>query len=141
MIRRTMLASVLAIVALAAPASAQADAAPPSTTTQPSGQKTMLLTIFLRHDQSNAGGDQRPPRPHRVPQGLPAEGVTVVSWYIMMGVGQVVTLELPPEKLRAVNRAIEQTAWGAYRTEFYPTYDFRPIWEEQKKKKAEAERK
>jgi hypothetical protein len=45
----------------------------------------------------------------------------------MMGIGQVVTLRVPQEKLRAVNLAIERNAWGAFRTEFYPTYDFRPI--------------
>jgi hypothetical protein len=44
----------------------------------------------------------------------------------MMGIGQVVTLRLPASKLREVNRAIENSAWGAYRTEFYPTYDFKP---------------
>ena len=27
-----------------------------------------------------------------------------------------------------VNLAIEQCAWGAFDTEFYPTYDFRPVW-------------
>jgi hypothetical protein len=53
----------------------------------------------------------------------------VVSWYVMMGVGQVVTLSLPPGKLREVNLAIEQCAWGAFDTEFYPTYDFVPIWQ------------
>jgi len=25
---------------------------------------------------------------------------------------------------------VEQGAWAAYRTEFYPTYDYRPIWEQ-----------
>jgi len=28
-----------------------------------------------------------------------------------------------------VNRAIEESAWGAYRTEFYATYDYKSIWE------------
>jgi hypothetical protein len=46
----------------------------------------------------------------------------------MMGIGQVVTLRVPADK-RAVNRVIEQRAWGAYRTEFYPTYDFKPVWD------------
>ena len=41
-------------------------------------------------------------------------------------IGQVVTLRVPAERLREVNRAIEKTAWGGYRTEFYPTYDYRP---------------
>jgi hypothetical protein len=41
----------------------------------------------------------------------------------------VVTLRFPAERLREVNRAIERTAWGSFRTEFYPTYDFKPVWE------------
>jgi hypothetical protein len=36
----------------------------------------------------------------------------------MMGVGQVVTLRLPASRLREVNRILENTAWGSYRTEF-----------------------
>jgi hypothetical protein len=36
--------------------------------------------------------------------------------YVMMGVGQVVTLRLPASRLREVNRILENTAWGSYRT-------------------------
>lgn len=43
------------------------------------------------------------------------------------GVGQVVTRRLPASRLREVNRIFENTAWGAYRTEFYPTYDYRAV--------------
>jgi hypothetical protein len=28
-----------------------------------------------------------------------------------------------------INRVIESTAWGGYRTEFYPTYDYKPVWD------------
>ena len=56
---------------------------------------------------------------------LPA-GTKVVSWYVMMGIGQVVTLRLPASRLREVNRILENTAWGSYHTEFYPTYDYKP---------------
>jgi hypothetical protein len=45
------------------------------------------------------------------------------------------TLREPPDKLRAVNLAIEHGAWGAFRTEFYATYDFRPVREDELKKK------
>ena len=48
----------------------------------------------------------------------------------MMGIGQVVTLRVPAERLRDVNLAIEETAWGGYHTEFYPTYDYKPIAEQ-----------
>ena len=38
-----------------------------------------------------------------------------------------VTLRLPASRLREVNRILENTAWGSYRTEFYPTYDYKAI--------------
>jgi hypothetical protein len=52
----------------------------------------------------------------------------------MMSVGQVVTLRVPPALLRKVNLAIEHSAWGAFRTEFYATYDYKPIWEGERHK-------
>jgi hypothetical protein len=44
---------------------------------------------------------------------------------LMMGIGQVITLRFSASRLREVNRMIEDTAWGPYRTEFYPTYDYK----------------
>ena len=49
---------------------------------------------------------------------------------------QVVTLRVPPARLRDVNRAIEKTAWKAFRTEFYATYDLWPVVQQIKRKKA-----
>jgi hypothetical protein len=46
-----------------------------------------------------------------------------------LGVGQVVTLRFPAEKLRDINQLIEQEAWGGYRTDFYPTYDYRALYQ------------
>jgi hypothetical protein len=101
----------------------------------PTGNKdaqngTILLTIFLRHDQSKTldeiNGELRKQGYYKA---FPPAGIEVVSWYVMMGVGQVITLRLPPERLRDVNLAIEKTAWGGYRTEFYPTYDYKAIGE------------
>lgn len=90
----------------------------------------LLLTIFLRHDQSKTLDQIQEHLKHTgFYQSFPPEGVEIVSWYVMMGIGQVVTLRLPAERLREINRMIEEKAWGAFRTEFYPTYDFRPIRE------------
>ncbi|MDJ0945419.1 MAG: hypothetical protein QNJ30_18275 [Kiloniellales bacterium] len=97
----------------------------------------ILLTIHLKHQKDKnlaeinakldaAGFWQR----------FPPEGTEVVSWYVMMGIGQVVTLKVPAAKLRDVNLAIEQCAWGAFDTEFYPTYDFRPVWQKIRQEKA-----
>lgn len=131
---RRWIAAAAAAVALAAfvPFSVAAQTAPPdSSTATPAGDGTFLLTIFLKHDESK-------PLPkinqQLAEQGFykafPPPGVEVVSWYVMMGVGQVVTLRVPAGRLREVNRAIEETAWGGYRTEFYPTYDYKALAEQ-----------
>jgi len=121
-------AAVLIAVALLAPARAAEPARP--------GGDAVLLTIFLRHDQSRPLGELNAQlAKNGWYERFPPAGVEVVSWYVMMGVGQVVTLRVPPDRLRDVNLAVENAGWGAYRTEFYPTYDFRPIWEEQQRKR------
>ena len=95
---------------------------------------TMLLTIFLRHDQAkNLGEINDQLWKNGYFDKFPPEGVEVVSWYVAMGIGQIVTLRLPPEKLRAVNVALEQTAWGPYRTDFYATYDYKQLAEQQRR--------
>lgn len=87
---------------------------------------TILLTVFLKHDQS-MNNVQRGEilRNTGFNESFPPDGVTVVDHYIMMGIGQVIVLRLPPDRLRALNVAIERGAWGAYQTEFYITYDIR----------------
>ncbi len=106
----------------------------------PSGH--ILLTIFLKHDQSKTL-DQIGKELDGTDFWLkfPPDGVEVESWYVMMGIGQVVTLRVPPDRLRDVNRVIEKTAWGAFRTEFYATYDLYPVVQQIKKKKREAKNK
>jgi hypothetical protein len=90
----------------------------------------MLLTVFLKHRQSmNLGEINEKLDQTGFWKKFPPEGAEVISWYVLMGIGQVVTLKLPTEKLRAVNLAVEQTGWGAFETEFYATYDFAPIWQ------------
>lgn len=88
----------------------------------------VLLTIFFKHDQSRPLAELNA---QLAKQGFykafPPPGVEVVSWYVMMGIGQVVTLRLPASRVREVNRVIEDTAWGAYRTEFYTTYDYQAV--------------
>ena len=93
----------------------------------PSDKGLTTLTVFLKHDESQTL-DEINARLHRQGfyESFPPPGVEVLSWNVLMGVGQVVTLRFPSERLREVNRAVEKTAWGGYRTEFYPTYDYRP---------------
>ena len=92
-----------------------------------------MLTIFLKHDQSKTLDEiNQHLKQTGFTENFPPEGTEVVSWYVMMGIGQVVTLRFPADKLRDVNLAIEHGAWGAYRTEFYPTYDYMPVWKASK---------
>lgn len=124
---RILVAAALAILLLA-PAIAAEPARPPG--------DSILLTIFLRHDQSRPLAELNAQLARNGwYEKFPPAGIEVVSWYVVMGIGQVVTLRVPPDRLRDVNLAVENAGWGAYRTDFYPTYDFRPVWQEQQRKR------
>jgi hypothetical protein len=125
--------SALAMVALAGvlafnSAACAQTAAAPAENTAPSADNNVMLTIFLKHDQSRPLSELNAQLEKQgYYKAFPPPGVEVVSWYIMMGIGQVVTLRFPASRLREVNRALENTAWGAYKTEFYPTYDYKAV--------------
>ena len=87
-----------------------------------------MITIFLKHQEDkNLDSLQAIQKINHFGELFPPKSARVVSWYVMMGIGQVVTLRLPASRLREVNRILENTAWGSYRTEFYPTYDYKAI--------------
>jgi hypothetical protein len=124
--------SVLVVAALLSIGSAGAQQEPSGSPIPNAGpdKGSILLTIFLRHDQSKPLDEINSElRRQGYYKAFPPAGIEVVSWYVMMGIGQVITLRVPAERLREVNVAIEKTAWGGYRTEFYPTYDYKAIGE------------
>ncbi|TGE00322.1 hypothetical protein EU555_08970 [Methylobacterium nonmethylotrophicum] len=118
--------AIMAVLLLGAlPTGAQAQQ-PPGPAATPADY--VLLTILMRHDQSkNLGEINQIQDDQGFWRNFPPEGIEVESWYIAMGLGYVVTLRVPPARLREVNRSVEQAAWKAFRTEFYPTYDAREI--------------
>jgi len=133
-VARLAIAAALAL-GTASCARPQAPAVAQTETSAQSADQTILLTIFLRHDQSKTLAEIKEHLDKtEFTQNFPPPGVEVVSWYVMMGIGQVVTLRVPADKLREVNLVCEQRAWGAYRTEFYPTYDYRAIHEADRKR-------
>ena len=88
-----------------------------------------LLTVFLRHDQSMTLDEITA---HQKKTGFlkmfPPEGVEIVSWHVVMGIGQVITLHVPPDKLRAVNLSVEKgdrRLFDEIRYFFYITNDRR----------------
>jgi hypothetical protein len=130
MFSRRTLWQMIAGYLLVKPTMAAAEGPPANVPASPTGGPGMeMLTIFLRHDQSKTLDEINE---HLKVMGwyknFPPAGVDVVSWYVLMGVGQVVTLRFPAEKLRDINQLIEREAWGGYRTEFYPTYDYRALY-------------
>ena len=89
--------------------------------------EAISITVFLKHDQSkNLFEIKKLLKESNFYKHFPPEGVEVESWKVMMGIGQVVTLRVPPNKLAAVNLAVERYGWKAYTSEFYPTYDLYP---------------
>jgi hypothetical protein len=97
----------------------------------------ITLTVILRHDQSmtvDEINDHLEKTGFR--KNFPPEGVEILSYNIVMGIGHIITLRFPPEKLREVNLAFEHGVWGAFRTEFYPTYDYLKVFYELKQKAA-----
>lgn len=91
---------------------------------------TLLLTVFLKHDQSQTMDElQRKLADRQWWDRFPPEGCEVVSWNVAMGLGQIVTLRLAPDRLAAVNVEVERSAWGVFTTEFYASYDFVPVRE------------
>ena len=88
----------------------------------------LLVTVILRHDQSKTLDEIMS---HAKTTGFyrdfPPEGSELVSWVVAMSYGFIIQLLLEPSALRNLNRFMEQKAWGAFRYEVYPSYDFEPI--------------
>jgi hypothetical protein len=123
------LVAVAALAGLAQGSPAAAQTAPtPTENAAPTADNAVLLTIFFKHDQSRPLNELNAQLEKQgYYKAFPPPDTEVVSWYVMMGIGQVVTLRFPASRLREVNRILENTAWGSYRTEFYPTYDYKAV--------------
>jgi hypothetical protein len=90
--RSGVVATILILTALASGASAQTGAPPPPGSAEATADNAVLLTIFLKHDQSRALGELNAQ--------LARQGFYKA---------------FPPPGIEVVN------------TEFYPTYDYKPM--------------
>jgi hypothetical protein len=114
------LAVLLSLITIAGAVYPQANQSP----TLLPDKDAFLLTVFLKHDQTMNNVQRGVLLDNtRWSELFPPEGVEIVDHYVMMGIGQVIVMRVPPERLRQLNRVIEQAAWGAFQTEFYVTYD------------------
>lgn len=128
------------VTAIIFPGAATATTSTLPTVNTATPDNAVMLTVFLKHDQSRPLSELKAQLAkqqfHKV---FPPAGVEVVSWNITMGIGQVIVLRLPASRLAEVNLAIENTAWGAYNTQFFPTYDFMPIAQAEQTKARQAQ--
>lgn len=107
-----------------------------STASPKTASDSVMITIFLKHQQDKSLKQlQEIQSTNKFLEQFPPKEARVVSWYVMMGIGQVVTVKIPAGALRTLNLTLENGAWGAFNTEFYPTYDFVPVWQNQVKNK------
>ena len=96
----------------------------------PPDNPNMLLTLVLKHHPGLTLDEvQARLKASGWWDRFPIPGTRVVSWTVAMGLGQIVTLEVPPQLLGQVNLELERSAWGVFQTECYPSYDFVPVRE------------
>lgn len=125
---RAVVAATLLACAVPCAALAQTPGAPPPGTATATPDNAILLTVFLKHDQSRPLSELNAQlAKQNFYKAFPPQGMEVVSWTIAMGIGQIITLRLPATRIREINRVLEDTAWGPYRTEFYITYDYKAV--------------
>lgn len=101
-----------------------------STNSSSAGSANVLLTLILKHHPGLTLDDvQSRLKASQWWERFPIEGTRVVSWTVAMGLGQIVTLEVPPHLVGLVNLELERSAWGVFSTEVYASYDFVPVRE------------
>lgn len=90
--------------------------------------ESLQVTVILHHDQSKTLDEiMVHARKTGFYRDFPPEGTELVSWVTVMSFGFIIQLKVRPDALRNLNRFMEQKAWGAFRYEVYPSYDFTAI--------------
>jgi len=88
----------------------------------------VMITVFLKHTQElNLEQMGERLRANGFFKKFPPEGVEVVSWIQLMSFGHVVTMKVPPAKVRQLNRALESSSYTTFKSEVYVGYDFWPV--------------
>jgi len=89
--------------------------------------ETMLLTIFLKHDQTkNLEEIQSNLTKNRFYDTFPPAGTSVVEWNVVMGIGQILVLELPVAKLDEVKKKLIQTTANGFSTDTFVSENLYP---------------
>src|SRR5438874_11182784 len=101
------IAALAGVLAYPSGAGAQTTAAPAGNAV-PTLDNAILLTVFLKHDQSRPLSELNAQLEKQgFYKAFPPPGIEVVSWYIMMGIGQVITLRLPASRLTTNGQSLD----------------------------------
>ncbi len=94
---------------------------------KPTPPGNQIMTVMLKPNSQSLEDASRIAASQHLYERFPPKGASIISWNSATGLGEVIVLHFPAEILREVNLPLEQSAWKAYSTEFFPTYDFYPI--------------
>ena len=146
MLQKVLLTILLSMICVAGAMAQQPSTQPegPSfTPPAPQHADSVMVTIILKHQQDkNLAEIRRILEAQGFWDMFPPEDARVVSWTLAMGVGHIITLQVPAGAVRRLNLAIENGAWGAYDSEIYLSYDYMPVWKDyiEKREDAKADR-
>jgi hypothetical protein len=102
-------------------------------------EDSVLVTVIFKHQQDkNLMEIRRKLEANGFWDIFPPKDSRVISWNIVMGLGQVVALKIPTAAVRNLNLSIQNGAWGAYDTEIFLSYDYMPIWSDFLEKRNES---
>jgi hypothetical protein len=98
----------------------------------------MVTVIFKHKSDKNLAEVRRILESQGFWDVFPPKDARVLSWTIAVGMGHIIIMKLPAEATRRLHVAVANGAWGAYNTEIFLSYDYKPIWDEYMEHKAEA---
>ena len=107
------------------------------------GADSLMVTIILKYQQDKSFAELR-----RLLEAngfwdvFPPADSRVVSWNVAVGLGHIISLQMPADGVRRLYLAVSNGAWGAFNSEVFMTYDYKPIWEDyiERREDAKAER-
>ncbi len=135
----TLLLSAISVACAMAQQPATTPEGPSTTPPQIQPADSVMVTIILKHQQDkNLAEIRRVLEAQGFWDMFPPEDVRVISWTLAIGLGHVITLQVPAGAVRRLNLAIENGAWGAYDSEIYLSYDYKSIWEDYVEKREDA---
>jgi hypothetical protein len=90
-----------------------------------------LLTLVLHQDKEQSVADFKTQlEANGFQEAFPPQGVEIVSWTGVLGLGHVITLRLPTYLVPDVRQAVDACKWGKIEPRLYSSYDFEPFWQD-----------